>query len=234
MNNIEFAEKCKKLTNIITHYAKGTFGQKATSSFIMQKKKQYPSWYTTQKVTELIALDDGTLLMDCVGMIKYLLWQNKSGQVVYTSNGVPDIDETTMFNKCTSRSSDFSQIEVGEVCWMKGHIGVYVGDGMVVECTNAWTKEVLYSSFIKGKCKNYRVWEKHGKLPYIDYIKNDSFKVMQDHALLELHKNYDIVKLSRELTACYTIVETKDNFGKTSEGYWIDLTKCRRLKDYGC
>lgn len=230
MNNIEFVEKLKKLVNTPSHYAKGCFLQKATNNFINQKAKQYPSWYTTSKIEELKALDDVTLLSDCCGMVKGILWGYPN--TIYTSNGVPDQDETTMFNKCNNKSSDFNKIEIGELCWMPGHVGVYAGDGLVIECTNAWEHEILYSSFIKGKSNHYRVWNKHGKLPYIDYIEEDKklFRVQVDTDWLEVHKSYDTIKVYRDRPAL-DILETKDNFGRTSDG-WIDLTKCKRVKEY--
>lgn len=233
MNSIDFVAKVKKLVNTPTYYAKGCFGQKATEGFINQKAKQYPAWYTASKIAELKALDDATLLADCIGMIKYILWQNANGTVIYTSNGVPDIDETTMFKRCKCISSDFTKIEEGEMVWMKGHVGIYVGKGIVVEMTNAWEKCVLESSFHKGVTNHYRVWEKHGKLPYIDYVKNESpeFSVQVDTDYLEVHKQYDILKVLRDRPQL-NIVETKENFGRLEEGGWIDLTKCRRIKEW--
>lgn len=228
MNNIELVASAKKLLNTPTHYAKGTFGNKATDGFINQKAKQYPSWYTDTRVKELKALDDCTLLMDCCGMIKYLLWDKKNGAPVYASNGVPDLDETTMFNRCVDKSTDFSRILPGEVVWMRGHIGLYVGDDMVIECTNAWTKDVLESTIVNGKSPRYRKWTKHGKLPYITYEENILFRVMTEHELVEVFEDYKPVdKLKR--ASVLEIVETKDNFGKTSDGTWVDLTKCRRI-----
>lgn len=226
MNNIEFVEKLKKIEQSPTHYAKGTFGQ--TKNIIPQKARQYPSWYTQSKVDELMKCDDATKFYDCCGLVKSILWTNKSGQIVYTSNGVPDIDETTMFNRCKEKSTNFDIITPGELVWTTGHVGVYIGDGLVIECTNAFTKDVCITSFIKGRAKNYRQWKKHGKLPWIEYKPMDSFLVVTNHDLVECFDCYKPIKKLSNMVEL-EIVETIDNFGKTKEGYWVDLTKCRRI-----
>lgn len=88
------------------------------------------------------------------------------------NHGVPDIGADSMIKVCTGVTTDFSNIEVGEAVWMEGHIGVYVGDGKCVECTPKWTNNVQFSNLgniSKYKTGNYRVWTKHGKLPYVKY-----------------------------------------------------------------
>ena len=117
---------------------------------------------------------------DCVILIKALLWgwcENKNvahGGAIYNSNGVPDVNADGLINECYDVSSDFRKITPGEVLWMNGHVGVYIGDGQVIECTAAWTHKVLYSKVgVDGaRTKDgIRVgyWRKHGKLPYIEY-----------------------------------------------------------------
>ena len=36
----------------------------------------------------------------------------------------------------------WANMEVGEALWVKGHIGVYIGNGLAVECTPAWKNQV--------------------------------------------------------------------------------------------
>lgn len=124
------------------------------------------------------AATDDTFGFDCVCLIKGILWGwngNKSkiyGGAGYACNGVPDIGADSMIKVCTGVTTDFSNIEVGEAVWMEGHIGVYVGDGKCVECTPKWTNNVQFSNLgniSKYKTGNYRVWTKHGKLPYVKY-----------------------------------------------------------------
>ncbi len=117
---------------------------------------------------------------DCVILVKALLWgwcENKNaahGGANYLSNGVLDDNADGIINRCSDISSDFNNITPGELLWMNGHVGVYVGNRQVIECTGAWEHKVVYSYIgYNGERirNNIRVgsWKKHGKLPYIDY-----------------------------------------------------------------
>lgn len=133
---------------------------------------------------------------DCICLIKGILWgwkndktKPRGGGAVYASNGVPDIGENSMINKCNNVSSDFANIQRGEMVWMNGHAGVYVGDGNVIEATAGWgTLKVIKSQIGKNGERTYNGkggsanWEKHGFLPYVDYTENESSKSIDDLA----------------------------------------------------
>ena len=115
---------------------------------------------------------------DCVCLIKGILWgwngdKSKTyGGACYKANGVPDTNADGMIKMCSNVSTDFTNIEVGEAVWLQGHIGVYVGDGLVVECTPKWHNKVQVTALgnLGNKSGYYtRSWTKHGKLPWIDY-----------------------------------------------------------------
>lgn len=171
MNNIELKNKLLDIVNNYkTVYMYGCWGQVVTDSIINTKAKQYSWWYTAAKQKQLRNLvGKGYFAFDCVCLIKSILWgwsgstSRSNGGAVYGSNGVPDVSADTMINRCTNVSTDFSTIEVGEAVWLKGHIGVYIGDGKVVECTPAWKNNVQITKL------SQRNWVKHGKLPYIVY-----------------------------------------------------------------
>lgn len=171
MTNKEFVNKLSDIRkNYKTAYAKGTFGQKATDSFIEQKKKQYPIWYTKARVSYLKSLPDDARLFDCVGLGKAVLWGFPN--IVYTSNGVPDMNDDMMWKACYEQSKDFSNIEIGEVLWLKGHVGFYIGNGKAIECTTNWSGNVQITAVLNiGKISglNGRKWTGHGKLKYITY-----------------------------------------------------------------
>lgn len=145
MNNIEFTSKAKNIyKNYNTKYVLGTF---------MNKK------------------ENNKLCTDCSGLIKGILWGYPCNGK-YASNGLPDINADTLISKCSGVSTNFTNIEVGEVVWVKGHIGIYIGDGKVIESTSKWGSKVQMTALgNKGTIKglNTRTWIKHGKLPYISY-----------------------------------------------------------------
>ena len=177
-----FIEKLKHIaTNQKTVYAWGMFGTPITMSSVAGKAKQYPYWYTDSKINSIFApiyrTGSDTWGFDCVGLIKGVLWgwngdKSKTyGGAVYASNGVPDISADAMIEKCLSISSDFSKIGVGEFLWMKGHCGIYIGNGQVVESTPKWNNGVQITNV------SARNWLKHGKLPYVEYGEDKVDKV---------------------------------------------------------
>lgn len=177
MTGQELVDKCLEIKNkYSTKYAKGTFGQCATPSFIYGKAKQYPEWYTPKdgpsKLPTLLALPDDTRLFDCIGLIKGVIWGFPN--IVYTSNGLRDMSDQTIWDKSTDKSTDFSNIQVGELLWMKGHVGVYIGNGQAVECTGSWEGRVMITAVENiGKQVGLhgRMWTGHGKIPTITYEK---------------------------------------------------------------
>ena len=120
---------------------------------------------------------------DCVCYIKAILWgwnndksKPRGGGAVYASNGVPDIGTEQIIGVCHNVSTDFSKIEIGELVWMNGHVGIYIGDGNVLEATTGWgTKKVIKSQVNRNGARTYngrggsKPWLKHGFLPYVDY-----------------------------------------------------------------
>ena len=120
---------------------------------------------------------------DCVCLIKGILWgwngdaSAAYGGAKYKANGVPDINADMMITKCSGVTTDFAKIKVGEVLWRKGHIGVYIGNGLGVECTPKWDNGVQITAVANiGKKSGYnaRTWTKHGKLPYVTYTEQST------------------------------------------------------------
>lgn len=179
MTNKELVKKLKDIaTNYKTLYVMGCFGSPMTEANKTRfcNNHSYNKQIARQNMIKSASAD--TFGFDCVCLIKGVLWgwngdKNKVyGGATYASNGVPDIDADMMFARCTEQSADFNNIEIGEAVWCKGHIGVYIGDGLAVECTPSWKNCVQITACnrtIAGY--NRRNWTKHGKLPYISYIK---------------------------------------------------------------
>lgn len=182
MKNTEFVDKLVNIAkNYKTLYVMGCFGAPMTDA----NKKRYCSNHEYNKKAERTAMikaaSADTFGFDCVCLIKGVLWgwngnKNASyGGATYASNGVPDIGADSMIGKCLEVSTDFSKIEVGEAVWLQGHIGVYIGNGLAVECTPAFANKVQITAVKNiGEKAGYssRKWTKHGKLPYITYVES--------------------------------------------------------------
>lgn len=180
MKAIDFINKASEIQKKYkTVYMWGSFGQPLSESFIQQKAKQYPSFYTPERLKHLRGLiGKGVFAFDCIGLIKGLLWgwagdgSKPRGGAGYAINGVQDVDANMCIRMCKDVSTDFSKIVPGAVVWLDGHIGIYIGDGLVVEATPKWDNgvQISYCSNIKTVqgAKN-RKWTSHGKLPWVDY-----------------------------------------------------------------
>lgn len=169
---LEVAEKYQTL------YVNGCCGAPLTEA----NKKRYIAAQSfnrkTARQAKINAATKQVFGFDCVCVIKSLLWgwkgdNSKSyGGATYLANGVPDVDADYMIKLCKDVSKDFTNIQVGEAVWIKGHIGIYVGYGKVVECTYNWKDGVQITAahnFGKIAGMNGRTWVKHGKLPWLTY-----------------------------------------------------------------
>lgn len=175
----ELAARCKDVAqNYKTLYVLGCFGAPMTAS----NKDRYSSNLSynrqTERTVKIKSATADTFGFDCVCLIKGLLWGwdgNKTevyGGATYSANGVLDINADQMIEVCSGVSTNFSNIQVGEAVWMPGHIGVYIGNGLAVECTPKWKDGVQITAVHNIGTKsgyNGRKWTKHGKLPYVTY-----------------------------------------------------------------
>lgn len=109
----------------------GCFGQLADGALYAQKKKQYPAYYTAADFPSQY----GQKVHDCVGLIKGYLWcDTPDGSPKY--NAAQDVAVQGLYGKC-SRKGDIGSIpDTPGVCVFManmGHVGVYIGNGEVVE-----------------------------------------------------------------------------------------------------
>lgn len=177
MKASEFVAKLKDIAlNYKTLYVMGCIGAPMTAANKTRYINHHPYNRDGKRPEMINAASADTFGFDCVCLIKSVLWgwngnkQRTYGGATYKSNGVPDIDADSMINVCSGVSTDFDRIEIGEAVWGPGHIGVYIGGGLAVECTPAWKNCVQITACNHSKSGyNTRNWKKHGKLPYIEY-----------------------------------------------------------------
>lgn len=169
------AKECKTL------YVLGCFGAPLNDANKSRYTQNLAYNRKDNRREKILAATSDTFGFDCVCFIKALLWgwagdpSHQYGGAAYQSNGVPDINANTMIGYCTEVSEDFSLLEVGEVLWIPGHIGIYIGDGQAVECTHRWKDGVQITGVHNIQNEHHltgRSWTKHGKLPWISYDHN--------------------------------------------------------------
>jgi len=154
-------------------YWYGTYGQISTESLYKSKKKQYPGYYTANDFMSQL----NQMVHDCVGLIKGYRWRN-NGRLEYRAN--QDLSADNMINSCVRKGSINTMPDViGTFVHMKGHIGVYIGNGEVVEARGH-----AYG-VVKTKLKQ-RPWTDWGQPGWLEY----EVEKMEDFKTYEEARNY--------------------------------------------
>lgn len=179
MKDIEFVNIAKDIANNYkTLYVMGCFGAPMSDKNKQRYTHNHPYNKRADRTKKIKAASKDTFGFDCVCLVKGILWGWNGdanaiyGGAQYNSNGVPDVGADQMMKHCTCVFKDFSNIVPGEVVHMPGHIGIYIGDGLAVECTPIWKDGVQITAIGNiGKKKGYntRTWSEHGKLKFIEY-----------------------------------------------------------------
>jgi hypothetical protein len=203
MTASEFVKRLKAIaTDHDTVYAWGMFGSRITAKTVEAKAKQYPGWYTEDRINRMLRLDSAWGF-DCVGLVKAVLWGwSPDNGAKYAANGVLDLSADGMIGRCSDVSADFRTLEVGEFLWMKGHCGVYIGNGLAVESTPKWSGGVQITALGRKTGYNTRTWTKHGKLPYVAYGAEVTDSVKVELLVLKQGSEGEQVKVLQRLLMC--------------------------------
>lgn len=113
-------------------YWYGTFGQVSTKAIYDYNKKRFPTMYTAKDFMEQL----GQKVHDCIGLIKGYMWSKDANDEhpAYATNGFKDYS-ADMYLRHAKRKGTISTMPdvAGIAVFMKGHVGVYIGDGEVIE-----------------------------------------------------------------------------------------------------
>lgn len=111
-------------------------------------------------------------IFDCIGMIKCFLWHDYS-QYNSKSYGLtaPDWNADTYFKNAEIKGEISTIPEIqGLMVWQQGHIGVYIGNGEVIESTISFGGKIVRTHF-KGNhdTPSRKTWTHWFKNPYLTY-----------------------------------------------------------------
>lgn len=144
-------------------YVWGTYGCVLTDSLFAYKLEQYPDGFGNYE--DFIRANWlGGRTTDCVGLIKGYGWLNpETLSIDYAANGMPDIGANQMYYSASvSGTIDTMPDTPGLAVWHDGHIGVYIGDGYVIEAMG--TKYGVVKTELAG-----RGWTHWLEIEYINY-----------------------------------------------------------------
>ena len=157
---VKYAEKALKEN---WGYVWGTFGQVLNETLLQQKIKQYPQGVGNYR-TFIRENYMGRRTADCVGLIKSYMWYDeRSKQIRYTPS--TDVNADGMYARAKVKGPLSTMPErVGLCVWRKGHIGVYIGNGWVIEAQG--TKYGVRKNRLRDR--TFTHWL---ECPYIEYVK---------------------------------------------------------------
>lgn len=174
----DFMTKLELALSKKTVYLWGCFGHPVGQTIIDQKAAQYPTWYTPARIAYFEGLIGKHYFgFDCVNMIKGILWgwtgdeASFTGGAKYATQGVPDTNANGFFDLCTGKSKVFSNLPVGAILWMDGHVGIYRGNNEAIETTYRWSDGIQVTGIrnLNDFRTKSRTWSQWGLCPFIDY-----------------------------------------------------------------
>ena len=158
----------------------GTFGQKASESLLRQKSAQYPRYYTSTDFVKQY----GQKVHDCVGLIKGYLWSDTpTSSPIY--NASQDKNVSGMLDNCTKKG-DMSTMPdiIGVLVFMEGHVGIYIGNGKVIEA-RGHAYGVVETNLVG------RGWTKWGKLEWITYVVDEEMTEEDAKKIIQQKTGFD-------------------------------------------
>jgi len=163
-NNLDLAKWAVNACESGWGYVYGTYGIVLDEDFLQIKMVQYPN--DVGGYEEIIRQNWlGKRTADCVGLIKGYSWYDAElNEIKIGSNGMTDIGADGMFGSAKVKGAIDTMPEVvGLAVWHEGHIGIYIGNGEVIEAMN--TKKGVVKTNISDDS-----WTHWLQIPYISYV----------------------------------------------------------------
>lgn len=167
VTNLQLVDFCKEALRLPTVYMWGTYGKVLTKDLLADKAKQYPNRYSQTRQALLKKRIDGVCRgCDCAGLIKWALWTNGDIAQNPKYSSKTDRGSQGLYDAAKEKGAVAVMPEIqGLILYKKGHVGVYIGSGKVIECCLGVRGDgVVESELAKAG------WTHWLKLPEITYI----------------------------------------------------------------
>lgn len=124
----------KRCLTLPTRYVWGGLGSILTPELIEEKKRMYPDHYDEEKCRSLLEdCGKGVWAFDCSGLVKNFLM---GGPDHFRYNPAMDRNAKGMLDAADQKGTMDTLPELPGLClYMEGHMGIYAGNGTVIEAT---------------------------------------------------------------------------------------------------
>ena len=167
-NNLDLVQHCKKALNENWGYGLGTIGRVMTEDILREISTRLN--LSSDFVNYIRNNYMGKRTVDCASLIKSYLWWD-DGNIRYDSS--IDVSADTMFYIAKVKGSIDTIPEIPGLCvYFKGHVGVYVGNGKVIEARG--TKYGVVETDLNDR--GWTDWFKSTLVEYVDVDKELNWK----------------------------------------------------------
>lgn len=184
LTNTQLVDYCK--AQLGKPYWFGTFGLYPTEALWNNKAKQYPKYYSDtrkKKASKVFGTGAKNKTHDCIGLYKGALWSaDADAEAKY--NPAQDKDADTYFKSIASdKKGDIASIPevIGLGLWRKGHFGIYIGGGYLIEA-KGFDYGVVKSKLSE---RDFTHWMYLGEIIYNDTAKPSEAKSESNKAISE-------------------------------------------------
>lgn len=200
--NIQLVEYSK--AQLGKPYWFGTFGQIASVNLLNSKAKQYPKYYGESRIAKAKKEHIGKRVHDCMGLVKGFIW-SKTSESAPTYKASEDWSADAAFEKSTEKGAISSIPEIVGICVRyKGHVGVYIGGGEVIEA-RGFDYGVVKT---KLNSRKWTHWYKHPLIEYTEKRTEEFSKVEMSEKTYQVKSGDTLSKIARNYkTTIRAIVE---------------------------
>lgn len=175
--NIGFANFAWNALDCRSAYVFGAVGQRVTPEFLQRQASRFAgnerAGLSASEVTWIDARYRGRHAFDCIGLIKAYSWIDESTGEISSKhpNAMPDCTANGLLAQAAEHGPIVLMPDTpGLAVQMNGHIGVYVGNGEVIEARGN------HLGVTKTKLKE-RNWKWYLKVPGIRYEENGTYLI---------------------------------------------------------
>jgi hypothetical protein len=230
-SNIGLLDHVLKAYKAHWKYVWGTYGQIGTKKLLNDKFVQYPNYkatwgsYLLEHENEFIGIPWG----DCGGLIESYLMLNADGKLIYDPS--KDFTDTSFYNTATKKDRIETIPEIpGIAVWFKGHIGIYIGDGYVIESRG--TAYGVVKTFLRD-----RPWTHWLQLSQLTYLKDENdADILIDTKNNKLTVEGNTIDIVAGIIDSRTVVEIKATLDALSKVFdfnyalgWDNINKIAKI-----